>query len=119
MQKVMASGTSTTAVDLTDSAVTVSTPDMTQLGTQTVTVTYEGKQKTFDITITDEIASIEITTDPSNTSFGYKENIDLSGGELTVTTQSGATSQVSLTDPSVSLKLVGGGRLDLENITFG
>jgi len=119
VQKVMASGAATTPVALTDASVTVSTPNMNQVGTQAVTVTYAGKTKSFNITITDEIASIAVKTNPTKTTYGYNESLNLAGGEIEVTKQSGAKSTVSMTDSAVTTTEVGGGSLDLTNVTFG
>lgn len=47
----MASGAQEPAVDLTDSSVTVSGYNANKTGKQTITVEYEGIQKTFEITV--------------------------------------------------------------------
>ena len=82
VQKVMASGAATNAVALTDASVTVSTPNMTQIGTQTVNVTYAGKTKTFDITVTDNVNSIKVNNAPSTSDYG--KDLDLTQTTITV-----------------------------------
>lgn len=57
----------------------VSGYDMTIPGTQTVTVTYDGKITTYDIFIGDPPISIEITNLPDKTNYIVEESLDLTG----------------------------------------
>lgn len=64
---------------------------------QNGTVTFEAKTERK----ADYIDSVEITKQPK-TDYEYRENLDLSGGELTITYNSNDTETVSMTDARVS-----------------
>ncbi len=74
--------------------------DTSTKGTKTVTVTYEGKKLTYDITIADQVDKIEITKDPKK---DYLYNQDLvAGGEITATKASGETETVTITPDMIT-----------------
>ena len=89
-------------IDLT--ADMVSGFDNSVPGTQTLTVSYGGKQTTFDVEITPhELIAIEITRLPDKTD--YRENtdkLDLSGAVLTLYYNSDWSEGISLTADMVS-----------------
>ena len=59
---VVTANYSDTSSEVVESGYTVSTPDLTQTGNKTVTVTYSGKTSTYDITVADApISSITAT----------------------------------------------------------
>ena len=90
VQKVMASGAQEPAVDLTDSSVTVSGYNANKAGKQTITVEYEGIQKTFEITVVDPINKIELKGTPK-TEYKYGEEFDISNLKLSISRASGET----------------------------
>ena len=90
VQKVMASGAQEPAVDLTDSSVTVSRYNANKAGKQTITVEYEGIQKTFEITVVDPINKIELKGTPK-TEYKYGEEFDVSNLKLSISRASGET----------------------------
>ena len=89
VQTVMASGAKGMQVPLDDSQVTVSTFIPNKEGKQTITVTYEGKTKTFDVNVIDEISNIVIKNPPTTVDYGH--DIDLSGTTIQVIKNSGTT----------------------------
>ena len=90
VQKVMASGAQEPAVDLTDSSVTVSGYNANKTGKQTITVEYEGIQKTFEVTVVDPINKIELKGAPK-TEYKYGEEFDVSKLKLSISRASGET----------------------------
>lgn len=50
-----------------------------------------------------EIESISVKTNPNNTTYNHGDNIDLTGGEITVTYKDKSTEDISMTDPEVSI----------------
>ena len=90
VQKVMASGAQEPAVDLTDSSVTVSGYNANKAGKQTITVEYEGIQKTFEVTVVDPINKIELKGTPK-TEYKYGEEFDVSNLKLSISRASGET----------------------------
>ena len=90
VEKVMASGAQEPAVDLTDSSVTVSGYNANKAGKQTITVEYEGIQKTFEVTVVDPINKIELKGTPK-TEYKYGEEFDVSNLKLSISRASGET----------------------------
>lgn len=75
-------------------------PDVASaIGTQTVTVTYQGKTASFDITVTERadtgVKSISIATLPAKTSYNYKETLNTAGLTLTVVEADGSKRTVN------------------------
>ena len=69
---------------------TLSTPDMSAAGTKTITVTYEEdgveKTATFDITVNAPVPvldSIEVTAEPTKTTYTVGDTFDAAGLEIT------------------------------------
>ena len=50
-----------------------------------------------------EIESIEVTTEPTNTTYNHGDNIDLSGGKITVKYTDQSQTEIDMTDPAVSI----------------
>ena len=84
----MASATPVADIDLTDSRVTVTGYNKNQLGTQTITVTYEGFDNTFDVEVKDRLESVSLVGTPK-TAYKFGENLDLKGAKLGITKLSG------------------------------
>lgn len=101
VQAVMASGKTTTPVDLDDSSVTLSQFDPEAIGPQEIEVTYEGKTKSFFVTIKDDIVSIKIKETPKQ-DYKYGEKLDVKGGTIEVTTKSGRVQEIPITESMVT-----------------
>ena len=97
----MASGAQEPAVDLTDSSVTVSGYNANQTGKQTITVEYEGIQKTFEITVKNAVKTIEITA-PTKTTYGHGDTLSLEGGKIEVTYADGTKQTPEMTSDMVT-----------------
>ena len=89
MRIMMASGAVKEEAALTASMISGYNP--TVVGTQTITVTYKGYTKQFNVSVTDTIAGISLYTAPNKTNYNYGENLDVTGGKLKVVKTSGTT----------------------------
>lgn len=75
---------------------TISEPDMSTAGTKTVTVTYQGKTATFDITVVRAtLTKIAVTTLPAKTLYCVGDYLDTTGLVVTATYNSGRTEDVT------------------------
>ena len=97
VQKIMASGTATTKVALTDSAVIIGTFNPNKIGAQTIDVTYEGITKNFAVMVEDNIQSIAIKNTPTKVTYKYGEALDVTGGKIEATRSSLNKEEISLT----------------------
>lgn len=97
---VMASGIKLTPIDMTIDMI--SGFNTSTVGAKTITVTYEGKTATFSITVVDELSSVRIKTLPDKLEYLYGEDLDLTGGTLIVTRESGATEIIPMDKSMVS-----------------
>ncbi len=78
--------------------------DNTIVGPQTLTVTYEGKTATFEVTIIEkELVSIEIAQQPNKTAYiqNYEE-LDVTGGKIRLTYNDGTTEEIDMTEDMVT-----------------
>ncbi len=93
-------------VVLADGKYTVSTPDFTKLGAQTITVTAgENVTATFEINVVqgvNAIKSISVTV-PANTVVEQGAKLDLSGMQVTATYLDGSTASLTGDDYAVTL----------------
>lgn len=91
---------STETVDIT--AAMISGYDKNKVGKQTLTVTYEGKTVTFDVTVTAVLTGI--TLDAANVKKEYiaGEDLDLTGLKVTATYSDNTTKDVAISDVTVS-----------------
>ena len=65
-------------------------------GSKTITVTYSGKTTAFSVDVkAKSLSSIEITSNPSKTSYKYGESINLSGLNVRASFNNGTTSNVT------------------------
>ncbi len=72
------------------------------LGTQTVTVTYNGLTATFEVSVVDYITGISLKTAPTKVEYEINEQLDVTGGVITVNKASGATEDVNITKEMVT-----------------
>ena len=82
---------STEEIDMTDPEVSIKSGSPADVNNQTVTIEYKGKEASFDITVTDPIQSLEVTSPMDKIEYNHGDSIDFSGLELTATKKSGAT----------------------------
>ncbi len=99
---VMASGTATTPVDMSNPNVTISGFNTSSEGAKIITVEYEGKQETFGITVVDSLRSMVIATLPDKKVYKYGESLDLTGGTIEIEKGSGAKEVIPMTSSMVS-----------------
>ena len=102
VQKVMASGKPGEKVNMSDAKVKIQGFDTSKEGSKEIKVTYEGFTKTFGITIVDPISNIQIKTLPDKLDYLYGENLDLTGGTIEITKESGANTIEKITKDMVS-----------------
>ncbi len=79
----------------------------TQVGAQTVTITYTDNEnnvhtQTFGVRVEDSIKTITLENNNFKTNYKYGENLDLSGLALKVTKESGEISTVAVTTGMIS-----------------
>lgn len=87
VQTLMASGAKGTAVDITESMI--SDFSTKTEGAKTVKVTYQGKTKTFPITVVDSVQDIRLKTLPTKLDYKYGEALDVKGGSIEIIKSSG------------------------------
>ena len=102
--KVTRAAGNSTNVDMTDAGVTVSGFDSSATASnQTVTVSYEGKSTTFNVTIADSITGVTVTAPTSDqTSYKYGDALDLTGATINKVYGSGTTEAVTPTASMVT-----------------
>ena len=82
--------------EIISSDFTCSPTLLTTLGTKTITVTYEGKTCTFNVTVkNNELEKIEVNTMPDNTQYYVGDTLDTTGLTLTATYTNGTTKTIS------------------------
>ena len=101
IQKVMASGATTSPVELTDSTVTVSGYNPKKEGAQTIDVIYEGQKEQFGVIVENNIQSIIIKNTPK-TEYKYGEALDITGGTIETVRSNGAKEIVNITTSMVT-----------------
>ena len=102
VKEIMASGSATSPVAMTNSQVTITGFDTTTVGAKTITVKYKGFTKTFSITVVDPTSSMVIKTLPDKLDYKYGEELDLTGGTIQITKTSGSTQILNITKQMIS-----------------
>ena len=102
VQAIMASGIATSPVAMTDSQVVVTGYDTTSVGVKTITVQYKGFTKNFGITVEDNLSGMIIKTLPTKLDYKYGESLDLTGGTIEITKESGVKEIINMTPSMVS-----------------
>lgn len=92
-----------TNADLAAGEVTITgtTTEGLNKGLQRVTLTHQGKTAKFDIIVNDTVDSITVSN--PKTAYQYGQNLDRSQGTINVTTTSGATVNVPLSNGSATV----------------
>ena len=99
---VMASGTTTPSVSMTNADVTITGFDTTTEGAKIIKVSYKGLSETFGITVEDAYSDMKIKTLPNKTKYKYGESLDLTGGTIEITKESGIKETLNITKDMVS-----------------
>ena len=101
--KVTRKAGNTETVALTDQGITLTNLSTltTNKGTKPVTVTYEGKTTTFNITIKNGVKNIN-TTAPTKTEYEHGDTLDFTGGKIEVKYADSTTSNVQITNAMVT-----------------
>jgi hypothetical protein len=95
---------STETVNLKSENVKVSGFDATQTGKQTITVEYGGKTATFEVIVNaEQLVEIEVTTLPTKVEYIEGQELEISGGVLTLTFDNNTTSTVNFDDKDVKI----------------
>ena len=101
--KVTRKAGNTETVALTDQGIKLTNLSTltTNKGTKPVTVTYEGKTTTFNITVKNGVKNINITA-PTKTEYEHGDTLDFTGGKIEVKYADSTTSNVQITNAMVT-----------------
>ena len=88
---------------MTDENVIVAGYDKTIVGEQEITVTYKEKTAIFKVKTTNNITDIQILANPSKTEYIRGENLDLTGGKITVIYEDTSTEEILMTDKQITV----------------
>ena len=102
--KVSFGSGNTTTINLPDGNVAISTYSNTTIGVkQNLTATYGGKTatKTIDVEVYNYVDRANLT-DPNKVTYKYGEELDLTGGKLTLYMKDGDVTDVNLTSAMIS-----------------
>ena len=108
--------TTTTEIPLTSDEISISGYDNKIIGMQTITVTYRGKQTTFEVTVKNDVEKIEIKTKPSKTVYIKGETLDLTEGEITAYYEDKTTATIPMTSEEVQITGYNTNRLGTQTI---
>ncbi len=88
-------------IDLTANMVTGF--DSETAGTKTLTITYQEKTTTFDVTVSEvTLTKIEWKTEPTKKNYSVGESLDVTGGVITATYSDNSTKDIDVTADMVS-----------------
>ena len=117
------SDNSSEIIDLTAEGVTVTGFSNAELGEKTLTVRYEGKSTTFNVNIIErvkQITRISVKSRPTKTEYIQRyENLDLSGGEITIYYDDDTTDEMSMTNSNVTVTGFNNSQLGDITLTVG
>ncbi|MCL2859420.1 MAG: bacterial Ig-like domain-containing protein [Oscillospiraceae bacterium] len=99
--RTMASGTTQTAIPLTDSNVSISGYNKTRIGNQTITVTYMNKTSTFNIMVKNPITDIVMAVVPKQT-YNVGEPLDVTTGKIDIIKANGEKVETPILPEMVS-----------------
>ena len=102
--KVTYSNNSTKDISMSNSEVSISGYNQNTAGNQTIQVAYQEKTTSFTVVVTAvELQSIHIGQYPDKLIYQVGESLNLTGGEILKTYNNGMTSNVDMTDQSVTV----------------
>ena len=106
-------------LSLDDESVSVTGYDSSTVGTQTITVAYNGKTTTFNIVVRKIVSSVEIANLPEKLEYEIGDtSLDLSGGQLLVTYNDGSKVNISMMDSRVTTSGFDGTIVGIQIITI-
>ena len=108
---------STENVDMTSEEVEVTGYDRTELGTQTITVSYGGHTAQFEVEVRNEVTGIALKNTPSKTTYVRGEELDLTGGVITISYEDGTTTEIDMTSELVETTGYNSSSLGSQTIT--
>lgn len=76
---------------MTSKELQISGYESNTLGTKTITITYQGKTVSFNVSVKNDITGIVIKNGMTKTTYIKGEAIDLSGGVITVLYEDGSS----------------------------
>ena len=90
-------------IDMTDSRVQITGFSNSSTGTKTLTVSYEGKKATFNVSvIAKSVTSISVASRPTKTTYVQSsENLDLTGGTIKVNYNDNSSQTISMNTSGV------------------
>ncbi len=74
-----------------------------QIGEQTVTITYQGHSFTFKVEVKNSAGTMTVKTPPEKIAYVLGEQLDLTGGIVSITYADGAVSEISMTAEGVEI----------------
>ena len=109
----------TQTISMSNKNVKVSGFNNKELGLKTITVEYQKQKLQFSVEIIDhKITDIKITTPPTKTNYiASLEELDLTGGVITITYEDGTTDTMSLTSSDVVVSGFNNGVVGSNNLT--
>ena len=90
-------------IDMTDPKVGITTGNTADINTNYVGISYDGKQTSFNITVTDPVDTLVVDTPITKTEYSHGENIDFSSLKLKATKRSGATEVLTSSSSDLSI----------------
>ena len=99
--KIQYASGKTTIIALQESMI--SGYDANKVGTQMITVTYEGKTATFEVKVKNYIKDIEIATLPTKTDYLEGQTIETDGMVVKVLKANGEQEEIALTDTNLKI----------------
>ena len=90
-------------IDMTDSKVGITTGNTADVNTNYVGISYNGKQTSFNITVTDPVDTLIVNKPMTKTEYSHGETLDFSGLELKATKRSGATQILTSSSSDISI----------------
>ena len=93
---------STEDVNMSDPKVSIVTGSPAHINVTNVTISYEGKQTSFPITVNDPIDKLEVKTPMTRVEYDHGNNIQFDGLTLLATKRSGGTETLYYNSPGVT-----------------
>ncbi|MCR5633477.1 MAG: bacterial Ig-like domain-containing protein [Eubacterium sp.] len=94
-------------ISFSDAGVSILGFDISQIGEQTVTVSYGGKTTTFNATVTEPVLQSTTVTPPTKTSYTQGESVSMAGAKIVKTYDNGRTEEIDLSQSADALSTAG------------
>ena len=93
----------TEEIDMTAEGVEVIGYNANELGEQTITVKYREKETTFEVTVKNDISTIEVKEESMETTYVKGTELDKTGGKLEITYENGEKEEIDMTAEGVEV----------------